>query len=141
MVEGKGQEKQMKGIRTRTLVFLFLGLALLCAAFLLITSNASYQKGTVRIYKSGELVEQIALNTVKVPVTVSAGSGNTVEVTNKGARMVHANCPDQVCVHQGLITLPLYPIVCLPNQVVVRIMNDNDNGLDAVSMPDAPGVK
>ena len=39
-----------------------------------------------------------------------------------GLRCLEADCPDKICVHTGLVTLPDEPIVCLPHRVSARIV-------------------
>ena len=43
------------------------------------------------------------------------------EQGNAGLRCIEADCPDLICVHTGLVTLPDEPIVCLPHRVTARI--------------------
>jgi len=45
-------------------------------------------------------------------------------------RVAQADCPDQVCVHQGWIADGRVPIVCLPNQLIVQI-EEGGSPLDA----------
>ena len=40
-----------------------------------------------------------------------------------GLRCIEADCPDLICVHTGLVTLPDEPVVCLPHRVTARITN------------------
>ena len=46
---------------------------------------------------------------------------NTVQVEPGRIRVSAADCPDQVCVHQGWISTGVVPIVCLPHQIVIEI--------------------
>ena len=57
------------------------------------------------------------------------GAVNVVEVTENGMRMVSSTCGNQICVHQGLVTLEnweLKPqqqfISCLPNRVMLELV-------------------
>lgn len=61
--------------------------------------------------------------------TVEVG-GNAVEITADYVKMVHADCPDRLCVRQGKISKGGQVIVCLPNKIIVRIQNAE---YDAVS--------
>ena len=45
--------------------------------------------------------------------------------------MSEADCPDRLCVKQGEITNGIYPIVCLPHRLTVRIVENS--GIDAVT--------
>ncbi len=38
-----------------------------------------------------------------------------------GLRCLEADCPDKICVHTGLVTLPDEPIVCLPHRVSAHV--------------------
>lgn len=56
-----------------------------------------------------------------IPISNPNGGENTVQIQPDGVWMESANCPDQICVNQGIITDSSVPIVCLPNKVIVRI--------------------
>ncbi len=73
------------------------------------------------IYCDGELVESINLSQVKESYTIDIKGHNTVLAENGKIRMLDADCPDELCVKQGAIENSLYPIVCLPNKVIIRI--------------------
>ena len=64
----------------------------------------------------------------------SRGYHVTVEVTAEGARVSHADCPTQDCVHTGTITRPGQSIVCLPARVVVTLSGAAaDSGFDVAA--------
>jgi hypothetical protein len=46
---------------------------------------------------------------------------NILKVHDYGIEMYDADCPDQVCLGFGFITMPKQTIVCLPNRVLVEI--------------------
>ncbi len=52
------------------------------------------------------------------------GGSLTVRVGNGQARVTASDCPDQVCVHTGIITLPGQTVVCLPNRAVLSIRSE-----------------
>jgi hypothetical protein len=54
-----------------------------------------------------------------------------VEVDGNRVRMREAPCPDRTCVLQGWIERPGEGIVCIPNQMEIRI--EGGSGLDAVT--------
>jgi len=58
---------------------------------------------------------------------------NTLEIKEGKAVMIHADCPDQLCVHQKAISKNRESIICLPNKVVVLVESSEDSELDAVS--------
>ena len=46
------------------------------------------------------------------------------------ADMIHADCPDKICVHQKAVSAENETIVCLPNKIVVTVTNSNEEGMD-----------
>lgn len=65
--------------------------------------------------------------------TIDINGTNTLQIKNGKADMIHANCPDQLCVHQRAISRDGESIICLPNKVVVTIKGGKDRELDAVA--------
>ena len=60
------------------------------------------------------------------------GHYNRVEIKDGKVQMMEANCHNQLCVNQGAITTSNIPIVCLPNRVVVEIV-DGEEEVDVLS--------
>lgn len=77
------------------------------------------------IYLDGELVERIDLAAVTESYTRTytgkSGITDVVEVARGKIRVKEADCPDQVCIHQGWIETGVVPVVCLPNALVIQI--------------------
>jgi hypothetical protein len=49
------------------------------------------------------------------------GVHNTGHVDRGSIRVTEADCPDQICVHQGSITDDSLPIACVPHRLVIQI--------------------
>ena len=49
---------------------------------------------------------------------------NTIEIKDVGVSMKFSDCPNQDCVHVGIIHHASEMIVCLPNQVYVGIVDN-----------------
>ncbi|MDD2371418.1 MAG: NusG domain II-containing protein [Firmicutes bacterium] len=47
-------------------------------------------------------------------------------IINGKIHVISSTCKDKICVHQGEISLSGQTIVCLPNKVVITIINDAD---------------
>ena len=92
------------------------------------------------IYQSGELLETIRLDTVTDEYTFEVpganGASNTVCVRPGSIAIISANCPDQICVHQGFISTSLLPITCLPNRLVIRVREEVSVPDDTAPVPD-----
>lgn len=122
----------------KRLIFGFLCLLMigvLCAFFF----QFRMPYGTVaQIYLGDELIEQIDLNAVSAPYTIQVGEGNVVLVEQGAISMHSATCPDKLCVKQGKITGGVYPIVCLPNRVTVKILSKDASAPDLIAGGVAP---
>lgn len=92
------------------------------AGIICLNANPSDKKFAC-IYENGTLVHKIDLSLVDKPYTVKVG-GNVVLIEKGQVSMVDADCPDGLCIKQGAITADARPIVCLPNNVVVKLTND-----------------
>ena len=61
------------------------------------------------------------------------GGSNTLVIDNGEAWLSHANCPDELCVKQGKISLNGQVITCLPNKLTVTVYGAAQNDVDLVS--------
>ena len=96
------------------------GILLLAAAALgCLLLFSGREAKAAEIYQDGKLVRRIDLRSVTASYTLELGEGNTLEVERGRVRMLRANCPDQICVHQSWTSAAAKPIVCLPNRVTV----------------------
>lgn len=77
------------------------------------------------IYQNGELIEKIHLDTVTTPyqmtITNENGAYNIISIEQGRICVAEASCPDHVCVNTGWISDGVIPIVCLPNELVIKI--------------------
>lgn len=94
------------------------------------------QSYTAYIYQNGNLIQSIDLSTVteSYTFTVSTQTGleNCILVQPGGISITQADCPDQVCVSQGIIRNSLLPITCLPHGLVIEL-HANTAGPDTVT--------
>ncbi len=113
---------------------LLLLLAAASAAFLLLRPGTP---GTVAVVTlDGEVVREIDLSALKEPVTFTVegpeGLHNVITAEPGRIRVDSANCPDQICVHQGWISDDLVPIVCLPNRMIIELRGEGAQ-VDAIT--------
>lgn len=107
------------------------GILLLAAVSVLLLLYSSGGAGTAEVYRDGELVQRIDLRNVTASYTLEIGEGNVLEVERGRVRMLRADCPDQICVHESWSSSAGKPIVCLPNRVTV-ILSGGKAGPDGV---------
>ncbi|MER3523474.1 MAG: hypothetical protein C4326_05240 [Ignavibacteria bacterium] len=61
-------------------------------------------------------------------VTVRGGFGDVrISIHNGCVAVVHAECPNKVCVRTGWRNLAGESIICVPNRLVIRILGDMPN--------------
>ena len=122
-------------IRTRTWVILLAAAAMVLAVlswYLLTRNTGSY---VVQIVQDGSVVREIDLSRVTGSETIVLrlpdGGSNTILVQPGRICVCEANCPDQICVHQGWLENQAAPIVCMPHRLVIQIKDGTET--DGVS--------
>ena len=112
-------------IRTRTWVILLSAAAMVLAllSWLLLTRPSGSH--VVQIVQDGSVVREIDLSRVTESETIVLrlpdGGSNTVLVQPGRICVCEADCPDQICVHQGWLVNQAAPIVCMPHRLVIQV--------------------
>lgn len=91
---------------------------------------------TALIYQDGTCVRTIDLDRVDEPYSFTVewdGGCNVVEVERGRIRVSEADCPDQVCVHQGWISNSVVPVACLPHKLVIRLVSSSEPAVDGAT--------
>ena len=67
--------------------------------------------------------------------TIRIGETNVCQIKDGEARMTEADCPDQICVHSVPVTEKGGAIVCLPNHIVLRVINvrEEEREIDTIA--------
>ncbi|MBQ6558085.1 MAG: NusG domain II-containing protein [Clostridia bacterium] len=117
-------------------IAVFLAIIGISAAVLLVRQNVAVNNKTAKSVQDGKVLRTVDLENVTEPyeftVTNDNGGENVVRVEKGKIAVIHANCPDKICVNHGFIENGTFPIVCLPNRLSVYI-EESDGGVDAVS--------
>lgn len=114
---------------------LFGSILLLSLGSLFLMPHLAPDSLVAEIYQDGTLIQTIDLSTLTQPkeITLVSGENTNIILAEFGQiSMKSANCPDQLCVHQGAIKTGLYPIVCLPNRVTIKLTGKAPNQPDAI---------
>lgn len=123
-----------KALRTGDLVLaacVLLLAALVAAPYLLAPSRTL----TCEIRQAGEVIRRVRLadgytDTIRVETEVGY---NVIEIDGRSVRISQADCHDQVCVRTGTLTRAGQAAVCLPNQLIVKLIGSgDDSGVDAI---------
>ena len=98
------------------LIIGFVGLA-----FLLVTYGTQKENAKVVVRVDGEERVSYQLSDTVTETIQGVGGKNTLEIKDGKARLIEADCPDQICVNSGSIQYVGQSIICLPHRVVVEI--------------------
>ena len=92
------------------------------------TAVASNSK-TAYIYSDNQLAGQYVLTDgIKDEIRIESKEGYNVVLIEDGRIWIHdASCPDKICISQGKISSDGEIIVCLPNKMFIKIIDENDN--------------
>lgn len=133
---GRKLERKIPDIYHKVFIAVFCAVLLICTAltaFFILHNDGQIAE----IRKDGELLYTIDLRAVTRPyeIPVKSENGfNTILVENGKISVNDASCPDKLCIKQGSITNGSYPIVCLPNKLVITIKySHNTNDIDIMS--------
>lgn len=81
----------------------------------------------------GEEIGRYPLNeNQKVEIHADYGT-SILEIKDGEAKMIHAGCPDQICVDHNAISQDYDKIICIPNQIIVKIEGGEESNLDSVA--------
>lgn len=77
---------------------------------------------------------EVARGSLSEERTLTVGDTHhlTITVSDGTIAVTHSDCPTQDCVRTGAIDRPGQTIVCLPEQVVVKLTGDGSGGADLV---------
>ena len=122
----------MKNIIKKADIVLFCILVAL-GIFLTVISLAGGSKGAqVVVSVDGEVYGTYPLNRDRTITIDREGYHNIVLIEDGHVEMKESSCSNQICVNQGQISKVSIPIVCLPNRVVIQIV-DGEEGVDVLS--------
>ena len=104
---------------------LFIAAILLAAglAFLFFRPQPSESLSRAEISVDGKAVMELDLSEDQVLTVDGAGGGyNRIQVRDGAVSVLEASCPDKVCVHTGTVPYPGETIVCLPNRMIITVI-------------------
>ena len=89
---------------------------------------------TIEITVDGKLYGRYALEQdQRIPVEIDDETKNIVVIADGEAYMAEASCPDKLCIHQGRIESRSQSIVCLPNRVIVTVVDGEEPEIDSMT--------
>jgi hypothetical protein len=116
----------MKNQKKRNDLILAVVMILVAAAGFLWYNLSKEEGGYVAVIQEGESIEQFSLNEeVEYRIELEDGSFNLLKIKNGKVYMQEASCPDQICVNHRPINSVGETIVCLPNEIVLKVVEQS----------------
>lgn len=115
--------------------FILISVVILLAVAVIVFMNLTKESGSyVTIFVDGKEYKTLSLDEdVTFTVEGEQGESNTLAIKDGYVDMIDANCPDKLCVKDRSIHYNNDTITCLPNRVVLQIVNDKEDEVDAVA--------
>ncbi len=83
------------------------------------------------VYLEGEEQGRYPLDQdATVKIEAASGGYNILEIHGGKADITEASCPDKICVNHRPVNHQGESLVCLPNEVVVEIVNGGEPAMD-----------
>lgn len=124
---------KMKFLKKGDIIVASVILAVCAVLFLALYVFNGNMGSYVEIEQNGVVIHTMPLDTNAVFNIESGGKvTNTVEVKNGSVSVTYADCPDQICVNHAPINLSGESIICLPNKVVVSVVEANGNVINEI---------
>lgn len=105
----------------------------ICAALLLFTAVTLRENGSknvIEVKVDGVVRGRYSLSENR---EIELNGTNHLVIQDGRADITDANCPDKVCVKQKPISKIGESLVCLPNKVIVTVVEGEENELDEVA--------
>ena len=116
-------------MKTKVFVIIFAVILVICSITALCMYNFENNSQTVVIESDGKVIRIISLNEVSSPYSIDIeynGRHNIVAVDKNYISVTDADCPDNVCVKHGELKNKFSPIVCLPNRLIIKYSDKNE---------------
>lgn len=106
----------------------------LCALALFVAFQLFTPTGSVVEIRSGDdLIMRHPLEEDKI-IQINGPLGSAIiEISNNQVRVVSAPCNDKTCMHMGPVGRLGGVLVCIPNRVVVTVVTDKNDSVDAMT--------
>lgn len=114
---------------------ILIGVVIILAVGVILFVNMNKVAGSkVRITIDGEEYKTLSLQEdTTIVVEGENGESNTLTIKDGKVDMIDANCPDKLCVKEREIEYKHETITCLPNRVVLEIVDGEENDVDIIA--------
>ena len=124
--------------RTFGVVDVVIMLIMICGIFVSSKFLNYTSPNHIAVFKQNTVIAKYPLSD-DVAFTVNGKNGPLdIEIKNETVKILHVNCPRQICKRSGGISGPYGRIVCAPNNILIKTYSsksslDSKNDVDAVA--------
>lgn len=94
----------------------------LVVALLLVLFLPKEEGSSVEIYRSGKLIGEFKMSDYSETSLVKQYGSLIVCITGDSVSVLESDCPDKCCVKQGEIRYDGESIICVPQEIVIKIV-------------------
>lgn len=110
-------------ISAAVIILLFI-ISLISYIYLLQHNTANTDLYAV-IYQDGTPIKKINIQKISQPYTITITGDNNrynvIQIRNNSIGIIESSCPDKTCVHMGFTHKSYFPLICLPNHLLVQL--------------------
>ena len=99
------------------------------------TLSKNYTSTYASIKISGKFYKNIPLSSFKGKrdfIITTPHGDNTILVKDNTIQILEADCNDELCVKQGIISNVGENLICLPHELIIEIKGDSDSSSDMI---------
>ncbi len=101
--------------------------------YIMIWGPSDMPEGVIIKVDNEVLAEYVLPTDEPIRIKVDEHGHNIVVIDGYEVHMEESDCPDQICIKQGIITKSGSMLVCLPNKLTVEITGERNDGVDIIS--------
>ncbi len=118
---------------TKPLDFLLIAILVIASVAIMVTSTATEPGAQAVVYVGGEKTMIVPLD-VYARYEVEGKKGLcTFIVDEYGICMIQSPCPHHFCIQQGYINMSGQSIVCVPNEITIRVIHSENSSIDGIT--------
>lgn len=88
---------------------------------------------SVEIYRSGKLIATYNMSDYEQYPLVKEYGSLIVKITDKSVIVLESDCPDKCCVKQGEIHYGGESIICVPQEIVIKIVGGDKSDVEVIT--------
>ncbi len=105
----------------------------LVVALLFVLFLPKEEGSTVEVYRSGKLIGEFKMSDYSEISLVKEYGSLVLCITNESVCVLESDCPDKCCVKQGEIHYDGESIICVPQEIVVKIVGGNKSEVEEIT--------